>query len=624
MNGRTFTMLKFRSMVVDADRQARRAPRGQHLRRPAVQDARRPAGHPGRPLAAPALARRAAAAAQRARRLHVAGRPAAAAAGRGRPLRHPVSRRLLVKPGPHRPVADLRPQRPAVGGGRAPRPAVRRELVAGDGPADPRGRPPAPCSAAPAPTEPAPPPGGHPGGGTASPRGGPEPPRRRLQDRRRLPTAACGPASPPTNGLGRTAMSIAMVGTRGVPARYGGFETAVEEVGRRLADRGSPGRRLLPHRPRRDDRAARRAPRHGAGAPARRAQALAGDAQPHRRCRSRHLRRPPHRRRLRLQRRERAAAARCCAPPASRSPRTSTGWSGSAPSGAAPAGGTTASPRAWPCAGPTPSSPTPQGIADYYRDEFGAPTTLLTYGAPAHRARVATGWPSSAWSRGGYHLVVARFEPENHVDLIVEGYAPQRGDQAAGRRRLGALLRRVHRAGCTPLADDRVRFLGGVWDQELLDQLYANCAHLPARPLGRRHQPVAAARHRRRRGRARLRRRLQPRGPRRRRAVLRQRRRTSPRWSTRAEADPAGVRPADGARRASWPRRYDWDDVAAGYEELAAPLAAPRLPEPAPDRPPDAAVRRAATRRHPGARAPRPRRRSSGHRRSSTSPGRQQ
>ena len=33
-------------------------------------------------------------------------------------------------------------------------------------------------------------------------------------------------------------MRIAMLGTRGVPARYGGFETAVEEVGRRLADRG--------------------------------------------------------------------------------------------------------------------------------------------------------------------------------------------------------------------------------------------------------------------------------------------------------------------------------------------------------------------------------------------------
>ena len=33
-------------------------------------------------------------------------------------------------------------------------------------------------------------------------------------------------------------MRIAMLGTRGVPARYGGFETAVEEIGRRLADGG--------------------------------------------------------------------------------------------------------------------------------------------------------------------------------------------------------------------------------------------------------------------------------------------------------------------------------------------------------------------------------------------------
>lgn len=31
---------------------------------------------------------------------------------------------------------------------------------------------------------------------------------------------------------------IAMIGTRGVPAAYGGFETAVEEIGRRLVERG--------------------------------------------------------------------------------------------------------------------------------------------------------------------------------------------------------------------------------------------------------------------------------------------------------------------------------------------------------------------------------------------------
>ncbi len=33
-------------------------------------------------------------------------------------------------------------------------------------------------------------------------------------------------------------MKIAIMGTRGVPARYGGFETLAEELGRRLADRG--------------------------------------------------------------------------------------------------------------------------------------------------------------------------------------------------------------------------------------------------------------------------------------------------------------------------------------------------------------------------------------------------
>jgi len=33
-------------------------------------------------------------------------------------------------------------------------------------------------------------------------------------------------------------MKIAMIGTRGVPANYGGFETCVEELGRRLAERG--------------------------------------------------------------------------------------------------------------------------------------------------------------------------------------------------------------------------------------------------------------------------------------------------------------------------------------------------------------------------------------------------
>ena len=47
-----------------------------------------------------------------------------------------------------------------------------------------------------------------------------------------------GDASTGDASTGLEPLSIAMVGTRGVPARYGGFETAIEEVGQRLVTRG--------------------------------------------------------------------------------------------------------------------------------------------------------------------------------------------------------------------------------------------------------------------------------------------------------------------------------------------------------------------------------------------------
>src|SRR5438270_5671892 len=36
----------------------------------------------------------------------------------------------------------------------------------------------------------------------------------------------------------RVPMKIAILGTRGIPARYGGFETLADELSRRLVDRG--------------------------------------------------------------------------------------------------------------------------------------------------------------------------------------------------------------------------------------------------------------------------------------------------------------------------------------------------------------------------------------------------
>ena len=60
-------------------------------------------------------------------------------------------------------------------------------------------------------------------------------------------------------------MRVALLGTRGVPAHYGGFETAVEEIGAGLVERGHDVTVVLPQA----DARRRRAPRHAPGRAAR-------------------------------------------------------------------------------------------------------------------------------------------------------------------------------------------------------------------------------------------------------------------------------------------------------------------------------------------------------------------
>jgi glycosyltransferase involved in cell wall biosynthesis len=116
-----------------------------------------------------------------------------------------------------------------------------------------------------------------------------------------------------------------------------------------------------------------------------------------------------------------------------------------------------------------------QGIVDYYRDEFRIPTELISYGTRILRDTPTDLLAELGLQAGGYHLVVARFEPENHVDVIIEGY-----------RSSGASLPLVV-VGSAPYAaehtiriadlaasDSRIRMLGGIWDQGQLDQLYAH------------------------------------------------------------------------------------------------------------------------------------------------------
>lgn len=114
-----------------------------------------------------------------------------------------------------------------------------------------------------------------------------------------------------------------------------------------------------------------------------------------------------------------------------------------------------------------------QGIQDYYADEFGAPTELIAYGAPILRSDSTDGIERLELQPHGYHLVVARFEPENHVLEIVKGKELSRTGQplvvVGSAPYADAYTAEIHAA-----AGEQTRLLGAVWDQDQLNQLYAN------------------------------------------------------------------------------------------------------------------------------------------------------
>lgn len=266
----------------------------------------------------------------------------------------------------------------------------------------------------------------------------------------------------------RNALTIAMVGTRGVPAAYGGFETAVEEVGRRLADRGHDVVVYTRGSESKEKRYLGMRVVHLPAVPVKQVETLS-----HTGLSALHLM---------LRRRPDAAfvfnAANSPFLPLLRLRRVPTAlhmdgleWRRSkwGPRGKAyyrwaeQFGVRTADAL-------IADAP---GIADYYAHQFHVPTEMIRYGAPVLDAVADGRLDELRLAPGGYHLVVARFEPENHVLEIVEGY--RRSDARLPLVVVGSApystdyIQTIDEAAA---GDDRIRLLGGVYDQELLDALY--------------------------------------------------------------------------------------------------------------------------------------------------------
>jgi glycosyltransferase involved in cell wall biosynthesis len=269
---------------------------------------------------------------------------------------------------------------------------------------------------------------------------------------------------------------IAMIGTRGVPATHGGFETAVEEIGSRIVEAGhevvvycrNPGQRL---------RSYRGMTLHNL--PAVRTKSL--DTLSHSGLSALHA--------AAIDRPDAAVLFNAGNAPyipvlhAARIP-FATHMDGLEWKRAKWAG---LGARYYRWAESFAARRSPALIADalgiqaYLRTTYQRDAVYIAYGAPS----ISPGTdrlPGLGEELGidlppdGYHLVVARFEPENHLREIVDGYV-----------RSDAKLPLVV-VGDTPYsddyqlavkavaeADDRVTLAGSVWDQTVLDQLYTHC-----------------------------------------------------------------------------------------------------------------------------------------------------
>lgn len=366
-----------------------------------------------------------------------------------------------------------------------------------------------------------------------------------------------------------TSLRIALIGTRGIPAAYGGFETAVEEVGRRLVDRGH---RVLVY-----GRDAGTAGDVHLGMrritlPAVRQKAL--ETLSHTALSTVHA--------VTKARPDAAFVFNAANSPflpllrARRIPvalhmdglewrRSKWGPRGKAYYRAAESFGVR---QADAIIADAP------GIADYYDHQFGVASELIRYGAPLLDDAPTAGVRGLGLEPGGYHLVVARFEPENHVREIIEGYAmsqaakplvvvgsaPYAAEYTAAIDRIAA-------------ADPRIRLLGAVYDQDLLDALYHHAStYLHGHSVGGTNPSLLRAMGA---GTAVIafdvvfnREVLDEQG-----------------WYFRtpgdvaaavdaAEADAAAVVAASAAARRRAAEAFSWDDVAATYEDLALRLAA--------------------------------------------------
>lgn len=136
-----------------------------------------------------------------------------------------------------------------------------------------------------------------------------------------------------------------------------------------------------------------------------------------------------------------------------------------------------------------------RAMQDYYVEQYNAPSTYIPYSGEVGDRPDPSILTELGIESDGYYLVVARMEPENNADLIIDEY-----------RRSG-VTKPLIVVGSTPYEsefarkvaaqdDGQVRCVGGIFDQGKLNALYAHCsAYLHGHEVGGTNPSLLRAMH---------------------------------------------------------------------------------------------------------------------------------
>jgi glycosyltransferase involved in cell wall biosynthesis len=114
------------------------------------------------------------------------------------------------------------------------------------------------------------------------------------------------------------------------------------------------------------------------------------------------------------------------------------------------------------------------GIQDYLRKSFDADSTYIAYGSDIYSENGTSCLKDYEVSSLEFFLIIARLEPENSIELILDGY--QLSDEhrpilVVGNHNThyGHYLKNKFKS------EHRVKFLGGIYQSDIINQLRANC-----------------------------------------------------------------------------------------------------------------------------------------------------